>query len=87
MPAVNTALAPQARKAITCVDSANRGRQLTTYLAEARVVVLSPPGESALLEPMEARELAQHLLELAEQADQMHNDRRVIPFRGNRMSR
>ena len=87
MPAANTALAPQAKKAITCADSANRGRQLTTYLAGKRVVVLAPPGEAALLEPMEARELAEHLIELAEQADRVQETRRVIPFRASRLNR
>jgi hypothetical protein len=61
------ALAPT-RHYVPCTDIADRGRTMTTYAEDGRVTVTVPPGELAKLDYRSARELANHLLKLADQA-------------------
>ncbi|OZM71727.1 hypothetical protein CFN78_19520 [Amycolatopsis antarctica] len=43
--------------AINCRDLSGRRRQLTVYASRDRVVLVPPPGEAAVLEPLEVGRL------------------------------
>lgn len=43
--------------AVSCRDLAGRKRDLTIFVNSGRIVVVAPPGEAAVLEPLEAGRL------------------------------
>lgn len=61
---------------IPCADACNR-RRTVGVLPESstgRITLITPPGESAVLSPHEARTLAQQLLAMATALDTQHQD-------------
>ena len=43
--------------AVSCRDLAGRRRDMTVFISSGRVVVVAPPGEAAVLEPLEVGRL------------------------------
>lgn len=42
---------------VTCRDLAGRKRDMTVFVSSGRVVVVAPPGEAAVLEPLDVGRL------------------------------
>lgn len=53
---------------ISCRDVINRERYLTVLVDRERVVVMGPPGETAVLSPNQASQLREALQQAAERA-------------------
>lgn len=49
--------------AVSCRDVAGRRRDLTVFVSQGHVVVVAPPGETAILEPLEVGRLRAALRE------------------------
>lgn len=49
--------------AISCRDVAGRRRDLTVFVSQGHVVLVAPPGETAILEPLEVGRLRAALRE------------------------
>lgn len=43
--------------AVSCRDVAGRRRDVTVFVSQGHVVLVAPPGETAILEPLEAGRL------------------------------
>jgi hypothetical protein len=54
---------------VRCQDVANRERFLTLFVEQGRVVLVGPPGESAVLTPTQADRLRTALQEAADEAE------------------
>lgn len=54
---------------IRCQDVANRERFLTVFVEHGRVVLVGPPGESAVLSPGQLSKLRSALQEAADEAE------------------
>ena len=69
---------------IPCADACNRRRTVgvSPELLTSRIALVTPPGESAVLTPHEARTLAQQLLVTAAALDGQHQN--VTPLDSRR---
>jgi hypothetical protein len=69
---------------IPCADACNRRRTvgLNPEPSTGRIALVTPPGESAVLSPHEARTLAQQLLVIAAALDEQHQN--VTPLDSRR---
>jgi hypothetical protein len=56
--------------AITCRDVAGRRRDLTVFVRQGRVVVVAPPGETAVLTPLDVGRLRAALRDAVVDASQ-----------------
>lgn len=54
---------------IRCQDVANRERFITLFVEHGRVVLVGPPGESAVLSPGQLNQLRAALQEAADEAE------------------
>ena len=54
---------------IRCQDVANRERFITLFVEHGRVVLVGPPGESAVLSPAQLGQLRTALQEAADEAE------------------
>jgi hypothetical protein len=54
---------------VRCQDVANRERFLTLFVEHGRVVLVGPPGESAVLTPAQLTQLRSALQEAADEAE------------------
>jgi hypothetical protein len=54
---------------IRCQDVASRERFITLFVEHGRVVLVGPPGESAVLSPAQLNQLRTALQEAAEEAE------------------
>lgn len=54
---------------VRCQDVANRERFLTLFVENGRVVLVGPPGESAVLTPAQLTQLRTALQEAADEAE------------------
>lgn len=54
---------------VSCRDVINRERFLTVLIDRDRVVLVGPPGETAVLSPLQVGQLSQALREAADQAE------------------
>jgi hypothetical protein len=54
---------------IRCQDAANRERFVTLFVEHGRVVLVGPPGESAVLTPGQLSQLRSALQEAADEAE------------------
>jgi hypothetical protein len=54
---------------IRCQDVANRERSITLFVEHGRVVLVGPPGESAVLSPGQLHQLRAALQEAADEAE------------------
>jgi hypothetical protein len=54
---------------VRCQDVANRERFLTLFVEHGRVVLVGPPGESAVLTPAQLTQLRTALQEAADEAE------------------
>jgi len=54
---------------IRCQDVANRERFITLFVEHGRVVLVGPPGESAVLSPGQLNQLRTALREAADEAE------------------
>lgn len=52
-----TNVATQDEWSVSCRDLAGRRRDLTVFISGGRVVVVAPPGEAAVLEPLDVGRL------------------------------
>ncbi|AOS61064.1 hypothetical protein [Actinoalloteichus hymeniacidonis] len=62
---------------VDCTDASGRSRQLTVLVLGDRVAVVTPPGETAVMEPSDAVGLAQ-ALERASEAQKVIADGRPL---------
>jgi hypothetical protein len=54
---------------VRCQDVANRERFVTLFVEHGRVVLVGPPGESAVLSPTQLNQLRAALQEAADEAE------------------
>ncbi|HEX4701446.1 MAG TPA: hypothetical protein VH352_04890 [Pseudonocardiaceae bacterium] len=54
---------------VRCQDVANRERFVTLFVEHGRVVLVGPPGESAVLSPAQLNQLRTALQEAADEAE------------------
>lgn len=67
---VDSAARPRARQwRVRCQDVANRERFLMLFVEHGRVVLVGPPGESAVLTPAQLTQLRTALQEAADEAE------------------
>lgn len=71
---------PVTRNDVPVTDAVDRPRRVSTYHRNDRVVLLTPPGEAAVMRPDDARALADSLHEHANAADSRPAGR-VLLFR------
>ncbi|TNC21168.1 hypothetical protein [Amycolatopsis alkalitolerans] len=50
-------MAAQEEWSVSCRDLAGRKRDVTVFISSGRVVVVAPPGEAAVLEPLDVGRL------------------------------
>ncbi|HJQ46520.1 MAG TPA: hypothetical protein VJ870_09375 [Amycolatopsis sp.] len=55
---------------VSCRDLAGRRRDMTVFISDGRVVVAAPPGEAAVLEPLEVGRLRAALRDAVMAVDQ-----------------
>jgi hypothetical protein len=69
---------------VPCADAFNRRRtvRVLSQLSTDRIALLTPPGESAVLSPHEARTLAADLLTRAAAIDGLHKEITHLASRG-----
>lgn len=65
---------------VAVTDAVGRSRRVSTYSRSDRVVLVTPPGDAAVMHPDDARTLADRLYEHADAVDSRPSGR-VLPFR------
>lgn len=72
-------LKPVTRDDVPAADAVDRLRKVSTYHRRDHVVLVTPPGEAAVMHPDDARILADRLYEHADAVDSRSSGR-VLPF-------
>ncbi len=70
---------PAASNNVPAADAVDRPRRVSTYHRSDRVVLITPPGEAAVMHPDDARTLADRLYEHADAVDSRPSGR-VLRF-------
>ncbi|ASR39125.1 hypothetical protein BAY61_09295 [Prauserella marina] len=63
--------------AISCRDLAGRRRELTVFVSSDRVVLIAPPGEAAVLAPLDVGRLRAALRDAVVQVAATHGGRAI----------